>query len=207
MCRLVLHGESHFKERIYSLQDNTNFFMFISDAEKQRTAREILCFMFILNKPHIIACLENNDYIQKIQSWNNAIPNNSSFEITTPEERIIKLYDLPLSAGTGNLLDESDSTKYTTYNPKADFALKISGNSMEPTIKNESVVLVQKCETIEDSEIGAFYLNGEAFCKRLQHINAITYLVSDNDTYSPIQIKADDELKLFGKVIEVVNNV
>lgn len=209
MCRLVLHGESHFKERIYSLQDNTNFFMFISDAEKQRTAREILCFMFILNKPHIIACLENNDYIQKIQSWNNAIPNNSSFEITTPEEkeRIIKLYDLPLSAGTGNLLDESDSTEYTTYNPKADFALKISGNSMEPTIKNESIVLVQKCETIEDSEIGAFYLNGEAFCKRLQHINAITYLVSDNDTYSPIQIKADDELKLFGKVIEVVNNV
>ena len=183
--------------------------MFISDAEKQRTAREILCFMFILNKPHIIACLENNDYIQKIQSWNNAIPNNSSFEITTPEEkeRIIKLYDLPLSAGTGNLLDESDSTEYTTYNPKADFALKISGNSMEPTIKNESIVLVQKCETIEDSEIGAFYLNGEAFCKRLQHINAITYLVSDNDTYSPIQIKADDELKLFGKVIEVVNNV
>ena len=209
MCRLVLHGESHFKERIYSLQDNTNFFMFISDAEKQRTAREILCFMFILNKPHIIACLENNDYIQKIQSWNNAIPNNYSFEITTPEEkeRIIKLYDLPLSAGTGNLLDESDSTEYTTYNPKADFALKISGNSMEPTIKNESIVLVQKCETIEDSEIGAFNLNGEAFCKRLQHINAITYLVSDNDTYSPIQIKADDELKLFGKVIEVVNNV
>lgn len=66
---------------------------------------------------------------------------------------------------------------------------------------------VEGADEIEDSEIGAFYLNGEAFCKRLQHINAITYLVSDNDTYSPIQIKSDDELKLFGKVIDVVNNV
>ena len=209
MCRLVLHGESHFEERVYAIQDGANFFQFISSSEKRRTAKDILCFILILNEPHLRICIKDQSRISTIKTWKNAIPDNSSFEITTDKEnnRIIKLYDLPLSAGTGNLLDESDSTEYTTYNPKADFALKISGNSMEPTIKNESVVLVQKCETIEDSEIGAFYLNGEAFCKRLQHINAITYLVSDNDSYSPIQIKAGDELKLFGKVIEVVNNV
>ena len=209
MCRLVLHGESHFEERVDAIQDGANFFQFISSSEKRRTAKDILCFILILNEPHLRICIKDQSRISTIKTWKNAIPDNSSFEITTDKEnnRIIKLYDLPLSAGTGNLLDESDSTEYTTYNPKADFALKISGNSMEPTIKNESVVLVQKCETIEDSEIGAFYLNGEAFCKRLQHINAITYLVSDNDSYSPIQIKAGDELKLFGKVIEVVNNV
>ena len=210
MCRLVLHGESHFKERIYSLQDNTNFFMFISDTEKQRTAREILCFMFILNKPHIIACLENNDYIQKIQSWERMVPDNSSFEITEQdvEKKPIKLYDLPLSAGTGNtIFGESDYTEYLTDNSKADFALKISGDSMEPTIKNESIVLIQQCESLEDLEIGAFFLNGEVFCKRLQHIDKITFLMSDNDSYSPIQINEDDDLKTFGKVIEVINNV
>lgn len=209
MCRLVLHGESHFKERIYSLQDNTNFFMFISDTEKQRTAREILCFMFILNKPHIIACLENNDYIQKIQSWESIIPDNSSFEITEQEgkKKPIKLYDLPLSAGTGNtIFNESDSTEYSTDNQKANFALKISGDSMEPTIKNESIVLIQQCESLEDLEIGAFYLNGEVFCKRLHRIDAITYLISDNDSYSPIQINENDNLKIFGKVIEVIDN-
>lgn len=210
MCRLVLHGESHFEERVDAIQDGANFFQYISTSEKRRTAKDILCFMLILNEPHIRICLEDQSKITTIKTWKNAIPDNSSFEIAVPEEKsnIIQLFDLPLSAGTGDpILDESDSTEYLTDNPKANFALKISGNSMEPTIKNESIVLIQKCETLEDLEIGAFYLNGEVFCKRLQHINAITYLVSDNDSYSPIQIKEDDELKIFGKVIEVVKNV
>ena len=38
-----------------------NFFSHISDVEKQRTARDILCFIYLLNKQHLLAHLETID--------------------------------------------------------------------------------------------------------------------------------------------------
>lgn len=43
MYRLVLHGESHFETRVYALQDDLSFYRFISEEEKQRTCKEVLC--------------------------------------------------------------------------------------------------------------------------------------------------------------------
>lgn len=56
MYRLVLNGESHFFEQIQGMKDY-GFSGFLSDDEKKRTAREILCFMYLLNKHHILAHL------------------------------------------------------------------------------------------------------------------------------------------------------
>ncbi|MEG0836084.1 MAG: AAA family ATPase, partial [Christensenellaceae bacterium] len=56
MYRLVLNGESHYEEHIQGLQ-GMEFFSHLSTAEKQHTARDILCFMYLLNKPHILAHL------------------------------------------------------------------------------------------------------------------------------------------------------
>ena len=56
MYRLVLHGESHYEEHIQGLQ-GMEFFSHLSQAEKQRTARDILCFMYLVNKPHILSHL------------------------------------------------------------------------------------------------------------------------------------------------------
>ena len=102
-----------------------------------------------------------------------------------------------------------DDNPLVNFNPKNNSATITPPpiNTNKPTIKNESIVLIQQCESLEDLEIGAFFLNGEVFCKRLQHIDKITFLMSDNDSYSPIQINEDDDLKTFGKVIEVINNV
>ncbi len=59
MYRLVLHGESHYEEHIQGFQ-SMEFFSHLSLAEKQRTARDILCFMYLLNKLHILAHLTPN---------------------------------------------------------------------------------------------------------------------------------------------------
>lgn len=56
MYRLVLHGESHSMEHVQSMKDY-NFSALLSDDEKKRTAREILCFMYLLNKRHVLAHL------------------------------------------------------------------------------------------------------------------------------------------------------
>ena len=77
MYRLVLHGESHFLDRINSMHDGINFFDFISDDEKQKTAKSILCMMYILNREHIISHFRTiPSAISNIRLWCEDIPKN-----------------------------------------------------------------------------------------------------------------------------------
>jgi len=204
MCRLVLHGESHFEEQVYSLHDDTNFYQFVSDTEKRRTAKDILCFMYILNKPHVEAYLGKNAIID-ITCWKNAIPENTSFEII-PSGKKIPLYELSLSAGTGNPIfeDVQPEGDYEVENTECDIAVRVQGDSMEPTVPNRSIVLIKKC-AVEDNDIGAFYLNGEVYCKRLIYEGNKTYLKSENPEYAPIEILEGDILESYGKVIEIIS--
>lgn len=55
MYKLVLNGGSHRREQTQSM--NVNFFMCISEQEKRRTARDLLCLMYCLNKLHMKAHL------------------------------------------------------------------------------------------------------------------------------------------------------
>lgn len=59
MYRLVLNSESHSKDRILSMKDYS-FSTLLSEAEKQRTARDIICFMYLLNKYHVLSHLPQN---------------------------------------------------------------------------------------------------------------------------------------------------
>ena len=73
MYRLVLNGESHYEDYMRGLQD-MNFFGYLSETEKQRTAKEVICFMYLLNKPHVLAHLANiTDAEQKINDWCSSI--------------------------------------------------------------------------------------------------------------------------------------
>ncbi len=57
--------------------------------------------------------------------------------------------------------------------------------------------------SIENSEIGIFVLNNDAFCKRL-HIDydkEIVELISDNPDYRPIVVTKNDNLFTMGKVL------
>ena len=60
MYRLVLHGESHSEEKIKTI-DDLNFYQFISSTEKRRTAQDIVCFIYSLNKEHLHAHLCHHD--------------------------------------------------------------------------------------------------------------------------------------------------
>jgi hypothetical protein len=76
MYRLVLHGESHSEEKIKTI-DDLNFSQFIAPIEKVKTAQDIICFLYALNKVHLRAYLsyhENDsshwEEIQKtIEKW------------------------------------------------------------------------------------------------------------------------------------------
>jgi len=77
MYRLVLHGESHFKDRINTMDDNINLFDFITEDEKQGIAKGIICMMYKLNRQHIIAHLSTvTSAVTNIERWLEEIPSN-----------------------------------------------------------------------------------------------------------------------------------
>lgn len=205
MYRLVLHGESHFETHVYAIQDHLSFYRFISEEEKQRTCKEVLCFMYCLNPDHIESHIPKA--IREIQKWMADIRTNEEFDITAnPKKRIIPLYDIPLSAGLGENILDSDIpfVEYETDVENGDFALHVSGDSMEPDIPNGSIVVVKKQSEISDGISGAFFLNGEVYCKKLLHNDGKVFLCSDNAEYQPIEIHEGDTLTVYGKIVKVI---
>ncbi len=66
MYRLVLNEGSHRYDQTRNMQ--IDFFSLISESEKRRTAKDILCFMELLNSPHIKSHL-GNDATRIIDGW------------------------------------------------------------------------------------------------------------------------------------------
>jgi len=118
------------------------------------------------------------------------------------ENRIsMPVYDLGASAGTGVFLDnpcyEVISMPEDKLSRKANFALWVSGNSMEPRFHDGDLVLVKIQPNVEIGEIGIFVLNGEGYIKKFGGDK----LVSLNPAYEPIMITEDDAVYCKGKVI------
>ncbi len=119
----------------------------------------------------------------------------------------IDVYDEPAAAGFGNYLDapQSHREQYPSFLiPKGtDFGIKISGNSMLPTIEDGTIVFVRSSMVVENGKIGIFVLNGEAFCKQLivDHKKGEVRLHSRNPDYEDIIIKPTDDLRTIGQVL------
>ena len=69
MYRLILNNGSHKLYQTKSMYD-MNFFTVISESEKQRTAKEIICFIYLLNKKHLLCHLDGcRDVEQNLTQW------------------------------------------------------------------------------------------------------------------------------------------
>ena len=116
-------------------------------------------------------------------------------------KRTVLLYDLPVSAGPGVYLDDTraeeiiipdnDKTAFT------DFALRISGNSMEPKYHDGDVVLVENAESVEVGELGIFILDGNGYFKKYGGDR----LVSLNSDYGDILLRDYVEAVCCGRVV------
>jgi len=133
----------------------------------------------------------------------NVIPYPAAPRDSTPMVRL-RLYDARVSAGHGDFLD---SDYYTMIEVPArdakgaDFAVTISGDSMEPVFHDHDMVYVHEQETLNDGEIGIFSLNDNAYIKKLQNDGDGTFLISLNPKYEPIPVHLDrDSFHIFGKV-------
>ena len=116
-------------------------------------------------------------------------------------KRTISLYDLPVSAGTGVYLFDSVATDIAIPDngktADADYALRISGDSMEPKYHDRDVLLIQECEQIEPGELGIFVLDGEGYFKKFGG----DCLISLNPFYAPIMLRDFTDIRCCGRVI------
>lgn len=113
----------------------------------------------------------------------------------------IKIHFLPVSAGSGTILDSDEyeimRVPSTPTVLKTDFAVRVSGDSMEPKYFDGDILLVQETPSIDDDEYGIFTLNGEGFFKK----KIKNKLISLNAKYPPKTINEYDDVKICGKVI------
>ena len=126
-------------------------------------------------------------------------------EAPAEDGRVLPLFDLAASAGTGQFLDGDSAEPIDASNApeRADFAVRIAGDSMEPVIHDGSVVWVRRCQELAGGKIGIFILGGQAYCKRLRLDGRGAALISANSKYAPIIPTEGDDLRVCGEVVGV----
>lgn len=119
----------------------------------------------------------------------------------TPMIRIAFM-DIPVSAGFGEPLDVEVCENYITVpdtptSRRADFSVRVSGDSMEPEFSDGDILLVEKTEVINKGEIGIFVVDGSGYVKKYGKDR----LISLNDNYEDIELKRYNSCYCQGRVI------
>ena len=131
------------------------------------------------------------------------IPSEPNYDNIIPIKKYqVPYYDMPVSAGTGNPLDEEYPEKIDLAEqpPKGtDFIVRVSGDSMEPTYHDGDKLFVKEQPSIEVGDIGIFVVNGNAYVKEL----GIDKLISHNEKYPDIIINEYITSKCCGKVLGI----
>lgn len=121
-----------------------------------------------------------------------------------PISNVITLseFEQPVSAGKGVYLGDGSQTitrevPNTEETRKADFILRVSGDSMEPKYFDGDRLLIKRQHDVNIGEEGIFILNNEGFVKRREK----DCLVSLNSKYEDILFHDEDSIECKGKVI------
>ncbi len=139
--------------------------------------------------------LHSKDYLKEL----NNIKNANIIELPTYD-------DIKASAGLGSYTDGSSQPIVKTYElnnitRKADHAICIKGDSMEPIIEDGDTVFILEQPMINFDDIGIFVYQDEIYCKQLVKENGKIILRSKNKKYKDIIINKAYPLITVGKVL------
>ena len=142
---------------------------------------------------------------KRVEEYTSLLSTNPLFidmEEDTPEtsRKYIKLFHQPVAAGSGFYLDSDaydDLEVDETIPDETDFAVKVSGDSMEPRFVDGQIIFIKKQQVLDIGDIGIFELNGDSYVKKLGNGE----FISLNPAYQPIKIREFDTLHVFGKVV------
>lgn len=140
------------------------------------------------------------------------------------KERYIEMpvSTLAVSAGTGEFLEEGnfDLIRYPASQvpERAEFGIRVAGDSMEPVYHDQQIVWVQTCHSLRVGEVGIFVYDGEGYMKEYgeqepdeefrmmfsdENGNAPMQpvLISFNEAYAPRIVNPHGGFKIIGRVM------
>ncbi len=170
-------------------EDKKSSFSDISSIEKEMLNR--FRRLSEINKGKVLGKIET---LLEIEVEKKEKPKSNTIEIYT-NPGYIESYSLPASAGTGVDLDACEKiilkVKDKELINEANFAVRISGDSMELEFHNGEYALVRTQPQIEQGRIGIFTVNADGFIKKL----GARELISLNLEYDNIQLHEYDDVR------------
>lgn len=86
------------------------------------------------------------------------------------------------------------------------FALRCQGDSMYPLIPNGAIAIIRQQTDVENGEIAAVLINGEATLKKVLHVGKAVVLRPANPEYRDIILDKDHPGTILGKMIKYEMN-
>ena len=200
-----------------------NPYQLIALAQALEMDCDLSCFMS--NGPKLEL---NEEGMKKLKDYKADLIATGRYKPEVKNRHIIKFVEMPVSnlavsAGTGAFLDEGNyemiSFPESSVPDKADFAVRVSGDSMEPVYQDGQIVWVQLCDHVRVGEVGVFLYDGEGYIKEYNEqkpegrdleefidSNGILHMqpvmVSYNQKYEPKIILANAGFKVIGRVLK-----
>ena len=170
----------------------------------------------------------NEEGMKKLKDYKADLIATGRYKPEVKKSHIINFVEMPVSnlavsAGTGAFLDEGNyeivSFPESSVPEKADFAVRVSGDSMEPVYRDGQIVWIQICDQVRVGEVGVFLYDGEGYIKEyneqrpagadleefmdsdgILHMQPV--MVSYNQNYEPKVISANAGFKVIGRVLK-----
>ena len=138
-----------------------------------------------------------------------------------PKRKMIRLFcnDLSACAGPSLAIGETEGEEVwmeeTPLTARADELIRVSGDSMEPVLRDGQYAWVEECARLNPGEVGLFTVDGEGFIKvyderepeedeaenftdseGVRHLQPV--LVSFNEAYAPKAIASGTDFRIIG---------
>lgn len=171
----------------------------------------------VLGRAETLAELAAERASEQLKKSTDSIPSSADgrpnalkplpFEHLEEENCYIDICSLPASAGTGVYLDDSRTEPlqivHTDIAERANYAIRVSGDSMIPEYHNGDIVLVETCPSVEEGEIGIFVVEGEGYIKKYGGDR----LISLNTKYKDMVLKQYETVYCRGRVLGIAEVV
>lgn len=117
--------------------------------------------------------------------------------------RAMKPHRVPLigSVACGQPILAEESYEVFVDSPsKADYALKVEGDSMEPQYQEGDIVYIRAQDDCDDGQVAVVLLDDSAALKHIYHIQDGLQLISNNPAYPPktVTVPQYDTIRILG---------
>ena len=126
-------------------------------------------------------------------------------KMVVPLDQEIKIYN-SISVDKGEIVFNTYiKSIYLPYCGKNCVGFVVAGDSMEPRIPNNSIVVIDRdIKELEHRNVAVFLINREPHIKRFLNQNGMEYLVSDSQNYDPIFINQNNDVTIVGRITRLI---